>query len=502
MAEILSNISDQREVIRELLSNSCAREVGAENVAVSIYESHLGLAISVEDDGRGMDYTMSTETPGRLDKFLNLAYSAQAGYKVDEFSYKGLGAKLLHHSRKVIVETSTGKPPAYRVEIEDPMRALEEEKTVRRPRVLKINETRPQGTHIEVLGYGDLPEITAEFQFDELKEYLRYHTVVGFTRDRKLPKVKLRVKGSEEVLTTGFPWIKPPTDDSHRTFTLDKPLRLSEGGVTLEVRGGATVDTKENNLVDRTGGTMVAWRGIPYFWLDGRRFEKVIGVPRQFDRFVVDSDNIKLNTSRSDLDYGDRSTDLYLGLVNRAAHEIKEMPGFKAYYEAWNKDSAEKLARFMERAKEALRTARMVLFEGKSIHAEPRNETDVAAILWKLEGAGRLPFSHFQTLRYAGSPKGIDILASIQETPEAVRSEPVYCEIENRFSSFYRHSHNLAHTRICFCWEYDRPGFPDAKVQDVEGKPWKILLAVGEHQLSIYQISRFPGISIGPSKDL
>jgi len=34
LAEVLSNITDEREIIRELLSNACAKEVGAKSVTV------------------------------------------------------------------------------------------------------------------------------------------------------------------------------------------------------------------------------------------------------------------------------------------------------------------------------------------------------------------------------------------------------------------------------------------------------------------------------------
>ena len=164
--------------------------------------------------------------------------------------------------------------------------------------------------------------------------------------------------------------------------------------------------------------------------------------------------------------------------------------------------SAEKLAKYMEKAKAELKRARMVLLDGVPIHAEPRNETDVAAILWKLEGAGALPFHEFRTLRYAGASKGIDLLVTIRETPEAERFETVFAEVENRFLSFYKHGHNLAQTRIVFCWEYDRAGFPDADVHlAAEGKQWKILVRVGEHQLTVYRISRFPRLSLEAEKD-
>jgi hypothetical protein len=501
LAEIISNVTDGREVIRELLSNACAREVGATQITVSVYESDFGLAIAVEDNGVGMDYTGDRDRPGRLDRFLDIAYSAQAGLTADEFSYKGLGAKLLHNSRRAVIETSTGGGQAYRVEIRDPKKAIEQERKVRKPSILSIKEKRERGTKIEVLGYGGWSQLPEDFEGDELEHYLRYFTAVGFTRPRQLPNITLRVKGKSRVVPTGFPFIKPPEKGSKRTFVLSEPLRLSREGVTVEVRGGGTVDTGANDLVEGTGGTMVAWRGIPYFWLDGRHFEKVLGVQAEFLRFVVDSDDIQLNTSRTELDYGHRSTDTFLDLVNEAAGQIKAMPSFKEFDTVWHQDSDEKAAKMMDKAKENLRKSQMVLLDGRPIHAEPKNETDTAAILWKLEGADKVPFHIFRTLRYAGSPKGIDLLIDFQESPESERFNPVYCEVEFRFSSFYKHKHNLAQTRMCICWEYDRPGFSDAQIQSVEGKPWKILLTVGEHQLTVYRLSRFPHISVGKAPE-
>ncbi len=434
LAEILSNVTDGREVIRELLSNAFAREVGATDIVISVYESDLGLAIAVQDNGIGMDYTGQRDRPGRLDRFLDIAYSAQAGFSADEFSYKGLGAKLLHNSRKAVIETSTGLAPYYRVEIHDPKSAIEIEKKVRKPSILRINEKRERGTRIEVLGYGGWNQVPEDFEGDELDHYLRYFTAAGFTRPREIPKIHLRVKGNMREVATGFPYIKPPAKGSKRSFVLGEPLRLSREGVSIEVRGGATVDTGDNDLVEGTGGTMVAWRGIPYFWLDGRHFEKVLGTQAEFLRFVVDSDDIQLNTSRTELDYGHRSTDTFLDLVNEAAAQIKVMPGFKDFDTVWHQDSDEKAAKMMGKAKEDLRKSQMVFLDDTLIHAEPKNEMDTAAILWKLEGAGALPFQFFRTLRYAGSPKGIDLLIDIQESPESERFNPVYCEVEFRFS--------------------------------------------------------------------
>jgi hypothetical protein len=43
IAEIIGNISDQRDVIRELLSNAAAWEVGAKEISISAYGHEKGL---------------------------------------------------------------------------------------------------------------------------------------------------------------------------------------------------------------------------------------------------------------------------------------------------------------------------------------------------------------------------------------------------------------------------------------------------------------------------
>lgn len=82
ISEIINNIGDQRDVIRELISNAASKEIGAKEVDIRIYESDLGLAITVSDNGCGMNYTKNERTPGRLDKFLNAAQGKQAGFEL------------------------------------------------------------------------------------------------------------------------------------------------------------------------------------------------------------------------------------------------------------------------------------------------------------------------------------------------------------------------------------------------------------------------------------
>src|SRR5450759_1810147 len=110
------------DLLRELVSNAAAREVGAANIQIRCYPHPEDVYVfEVEDDGIGMDYS---EGPGgqfsRLSRFLSLGLSAVVGEKSDEFAWKGLGSKLAFHSRRLTVETYTGQGPVRRVEVNAP----------------------------------------------------------------------------------------------------------------------------------------------------------------------------------------------------------------------------------------------------------------------------------------------------------------------------------------------------------------------------------------------
>ena len=82
------------DLIRELLSNAGASQVGATRIEVTYTVDKNGHIFEVADDGCGMDYTENQKVPGRLDRFLGLGFSAIVGRQSDEFSWKGLGSKL------------------------------------------------------------------------------------------------------------------------------------------------------------------------------------------------------------------------------------------------------------------------------------------------------------------------------------------------------------------------------------------------------------------------
>jgi len=131
--QVVQNRSHPLDVIRETLSNSCAREVNASYFRISIfYDGTYGWSFIFEDDGIGMDYTgeKEPEKQGRLDRFLNLAYGGVAGLKSDEFGFKGLGSKLMYLSKRLDIETKTENGKSYKVVVEDPIgKLLKQKKT-------------------------------------------------------------------------------------------------------------------------------------------------------------------------------------------------------------------------------------------------------------------------------------------------------------------------------------------------------------------------------------
>src|SRR5437868_15125581 len=93
MKQIIKERAQPLDLLRELLSNAGAKEVGATEIRINYYLNQNGHVFEVQDNGCGMNYTGSKQVPGRLDRFLGLGLSAVVGEQTDEFGWKGLGSK-------------------------------------------------------------------------------------------------------------------------------------------------------------------------------------------------------------------------------------------------------------------------------------------------------------------------------------------------------------------------------------------------------------------------
>ncbi len=116
MKQLIKERAHPLDLLRELISNSGAREVGATEIRIKYTVDEEGHIFEVIDNGCGMDFTDNKLLPGRLDKFFGLGLSTIVGIKSDEFSWKGLGSKLAYQSRRIEIATWCGKGEAIKVE--------------------------------------------------------------------------------------------------------------------------------------------------------------------------------------------------------------------------------------------------------------------------------------------------------------------------------------------------------------------------------------------------
>ena len=237
VSQVIESRRDSRDVIREFLSNSAANEVQASNIKVIIYdEPEYGPSIIFSDDGIGMDYTGDMQKPGRLDKFMAVAYGGHAGYQSDEFGYKGLGSKLASNCRKLEVKTNykqTGEN--YFVFVEEPIKSLRENK---QPiyKVIKDAGLQKNGTEIKVLGY-EYGENVRLFTKDKILTYLYFNTIIGHTKERKMPNIILKINGEEINLSTGFQYINEPNPKNWKTYTIKEQITktISKSGKSYQL---------------------------------------------------------------------------------------------------------------------------------------------------------------------------------------------------------------------------------------------------------------------------
>ncbi|MGB9693546.1 MAG: hypothetical protein ACPLYF_01740 [Fervidobacterium sp.] len=500
---------DPLTMIREQLSNIFAKEVGATKVEIiHYYDPTYGYSFIFKDDGCGMDYTGNLEKPGRLDRFIHFGFSGIAGLKVDEFSWKGLGSKLSYNCRKLIVETWTGEGPGYRVEVHEPRKKfLKIPPEVPKPLLTVYDNPKDKfeskGTTIMVLGYDSGQR---SYTFDKLKNYLLYRTVVGYTKpeQRKLPKVMLKVLGYEEVIEPGFPFIKKESRDDWRTVSLEPIIVVTETSkdgipVTVTLKGGFTLDTGKFGLSPTrfNTGVILAVKGIPLFPLDFNNFRGNFQLMSKFCCLVAECDEMELclNIDRSWY-RKDAISEAFEDALSKAFRKIIELDDYKKMIHNMEEEERKRKGESLEQRKQSLlsKTQRYVFVEGVEgyIHKEPDNEYDTLAVLWKLEGMKKIPLNIFRTIEHTAIG-GIDIIAELQEKPGDEVQKYVSVEVEHVFERFMLHRHSPSQTRYVFCWE-----IADPEALERTHLPYKYRKLVDDKVIEVYEIRKFPGISVKP----
>jgi len=514
MRQLIKERTHRLQLLRELISNSAAREVGARKITITYYvHPEYGHVFEVADDGCGMDFTDNPHQPGRLDRFLALGLSAIVGLPSDEFAWKGLGSKLAFHSHRVEIETWTGVGKALRVVVNEPWSSIERGLKPR-PMITTYEpqEGQKRGTTVRVFGHP--PGRREEpFTFEEIKDYLCHRTFVGFTRKRENPpEIELAVHGRRATISVGFPELRNlPEIAPEGTVIIEPPLHISKKlpglnrGVHVVLKGFYTWDARDYGLGDvhLNTGLILSVGGIPYFTLDMRELgsgELAVARPGVSNCcLIVECDEIQeeMNISRSGL-VDSPLTDLFKKAVAELISKVESSREHSVFRAVPKKRKERKAAEELYERKRGLESKnqkwvywRKPTGEYVRLMREPENESDTLAVLWKLEALGALPFNKFETLAYSGA--GADLIVHFQEDETSDPERYTTMEVEKRLSSYKAHGHLPAQFPTVICWEIASK--PKLSVKPT-AKRYKFTASVGDTMLRIYVLREMPGIRV------
>ncbi|MBA7611099.1 hypothetical protein ES703_18315 [subsurface metagenome] len=515
MKQLIKERSHPLSLLRELISNSGAKEVGATEIRIKYTVDEEGHIFEIIDNGCGMNYTGQRTIPGRLDKFLGLGLSTIVGIKSDEFSWKGLGSKLAYQSRKIEINTWCGSDDAIRVEVNEPWSSIERD-LIPKPKIFtyKPEEGRKTGTSIKVIGH---PPHRQErpFSIEEIKKFLLHRTFTGFTREREnKPKVFLTVLGQTEEIEFGFPELKFK-ESKKGTIFVDEHKTVTKSGtnksISTYIKGFYTWDAEDYGLDKNqmNTGLILSVKGIPYFDLDMREFgSRNLRTARPgVDKccFVIECDQIQeeMNISKSGL-VDSETTDLFKKAVREIFEKIESSQEYLKFRRIQEERKTIERAELLEDKKRKLESEnqKWVIYQRSDpekpiiLSREPENENDVLCILWKLEALGALPFRKFQTLGHAGS--GPDLIVHFQEDAQSNSDRYTSIEVENKFYNYKVHGHKPSQYPRVICWEIGKtPKLPINKTD----KKYKHTAVREDFQIHIFSIRLMDKIKIIPKKE-
>lgn len=512
------------DLLREILSNSGAKEVSASKIEISYTKDREGHIFEITDDGCGMNYTGNIHMPGRLDKFLGLGLSGIIGLESDEFSWKGLGSKLSYQSRRVEINTCCGEDqPFFDVRINEPWKTIENNQ-IPRPRISE-HPSEAKGTKLRIIGHPP-HRLEEPFTFQEIKDFLQHRTFVGFTRPRDpRPEILLSVLGRTEQIEFGFPEFRGINFDNfqHEGMYLDagaKTLYInmtpkSSKALRVKVKGFITWDADRHGLSSdkKNTGLILSVKGIPYFNLDMEEYGvTTLRTARPGEKktcLVVECDQIheEMNISRSGLVDSARTLELKreVAEIFRRLESSSEYLTFRTLQE---KEKKEQHAIVLAEEKRLIehKDQNWVIYQKENeqpivLIREPRNEAEVNAILWKLEALNALPFKYFRTLAYIGAGKGPDILAVYQEESGSEPQRATVFEIELNFYNYKSHGHTPAQYPKVLCWDIPASG-RKVKLTKSPTRGYKYTINTGDYQVHIFVIKQMEGIKVMSREEL
>lgn len=516
MKQLIKERKHPLDLLRELISNAGAREVGATAIKIRYTVDEIGHIFEVTDNGCGMNFTGNKAIPGRLDKFLGLGLSNIIGVKADEFSWKGLGSKLAFQSRKIEIDTCIANGEAIRVEINEPWSSIERN-LIPKPKVFQYQaeEGRQPGTTIKV--YGHPPHRKERpFSLEEIKTYLLHRTFVGFTRDRQnAPMITLSVLGHTETLELGFPELRHKTAKRGTVFVNETETITKAGttkSISVQMKGFYTWDDKDFSL-DRNQlntGLILSVKGIPYFELDmaeyGSRNLRTARPGVNKCCLIVECDQIQqeMNISRSDL-VDSEDVDLLRSAVSKIFERIESSQEYLDFRRIQEERKSIAGAEVLETKKQSLESEnqRWVVFQDSAsarpvlISREPENENDVLYILWKLEALNALPFKRFQTLGHAGT--GPDLIVHFQEDEQSNPDRYTSIEVENKFYNYTIHGHKPAQYPRVICWDIGET--PKLKINKTD-KKYKFTAIKEDLQIHIFALRLMDKVRVVTRKEM
>lgn len=511
------------DLVRELLSNAGAIQVGATKIEISYTKDKEGHIFEISDDGCGMYYTGNPALPGRLDKFLGLGLSSIAGLESDEFSYKGLGSKLAYQSRKVDIETCQPPSGMYDVRINEPWETLNR-KEMPKARIAE-HPAQGKGTKIRVTGHPPHSK-TEAFSFEAIKAYLLHRTFAGFTQKRlQAPKIALSVLGRVEELAFGFPEFRGvdfdeiaksggvKLDEQRRTLFINVEPK-AKTSTRVRLKGLLTWDPSHYDLSEKSlnTGAILSVRGIPYFEVDLAKYGAT-SIPharpgKERTCLVIECDAIQaeMNISRSDLVDSALTDDL----KKISAELFRQVETSDAYLEfrRWPEEKKKQaqggiIDKEQQKIQRPEQNWVVLQKDGKELVVlirEPQNEMEVNTLLWKLESLGALPFEKFKTLAYIGAAKGPDLLVNFQEDKSSAPYPATVVEVERNFYNYKVHGHTPPQYPKVICWDVPTSG-RKAKIDSTK-KPYKFVLQGEEYIVHIFALRHMENIKVMTREEL
>jgi len=524
---IFLNLINERkhplDLVRELLSNAGAQEVGATRIEISYTRDKEGHIFEISDDGCGMFHTGNPVLPGRLDKFLGLGLSAISGIDSDEFSWKGLGSKLAYQSRRVDIETCQPPNGMYDVKINEPWQTLNR-KDIPKARIAE-HPPQEKGTRIRVTGHP--PHSKSEpFSFEDIQAYLLHRTFAGFTRKRSHPpKITLSVLGRVEELTFGFPEFREidfdevaksggvAFDEQRRTLFINVEPK-SSSAMRVRLKGLLTWDPSHYDLSEKNQntGAILSVKGIPYFEVDLAKYGAT-SIPharpgRERTCLVLECDAIQdqMNISRSDL-VDSAKTDELKKVAGELFRRVETSAPYLAFRRLPEEEKKQAQGGIIDEEQQKIQlpeqTWVVLQKDGDDLLVlirEPQNEMEVNALLWKLEALDALPFERFKTLAYIGAAKGPDLLVNFQEDKASAPYPATVVEVERNFYNYKVHGHTPPQYPKVICWDVPTGG-RKAKIDSTK-KPYKFVFQGEEYTVHIFALKHMDHIKVMTREDL